>query len=598
MKPLRIANFDHSSAAGYTPLQDVLEFDYQSCALMECSRKLHEGEVDVALIPAAEYAAHGNYTSLGFGLGCHLESRFLMLYAEQPLQRLHTIYTYQGGGTGLLLLRLLLSERWRINPRIIRCQESKHREDLAENEGLLVLHDSPEECEQGAWPIAEDLVSVWHEWTGLPFIFLLWAARPESLSSEQCRQLHDRLYHCHRQRSNEAEQRYGVYNLPAEYRGDYRPDLFYHYYLEQDMIEGLNLFFSLCAKKGLIPEAEYRTTSVALSDVKKPALLKEKPIDEILEGAVSGKRLGIEQGIRLAQEASIGDLGMASEIIRRRMFSDTTLSFMYEVKESELGEVSSIQDLAEEAVEAGCHSIFIVPDKSPKRVPPIEFYEERLYGIRSCHGIPLEGIGIPRMLQIAKQSKLPIEQVVQRLFTAGLDVVPGWGGEMLIDERRRVPEVKTFSSAEWLDCVQSLHVLGLKSAAAMRLHRDDSWEDRLVHLNKVRSQQDLTGGFWFFSNIPPEVKHKAMGVEDQMRAVMISRLFLDNVPSIQEVRVASKALPRALSLCAGANAIRIRVSGARGRSVRDIVRMLKAVARYEFVFRADPIEDSIAPHVH
>jgi cyclic dehypoxanthinyl futalosine synthase len=66
----------------------------------------------------------------------------------------------------------------------------------------------------------------------------------------------------------------------------------------------------------------------------------------------------------------------------------------------------------------------------------------------------------------------------------------------------------------------------------------ESWEDRLEHLEHLRKLQDRTAGFSSFLLWTYQSDHTALGGsritnEEYLKAVAISRLYLDNVPIIR-----------------------------------------------------------------
>ena len=81
---------------------------------------------------------------------------------------------------------------------------------------------------------------------------------------------------------------------------------------------------------------------------------------------------------------------------------------------------------------------------------------------------------------------------------AGLGSIPGGGGEILVDRvRQRISPLKC-NSDEWLEVMQIAHELGLNSSATMMFGHVETIEDRIEHLQRLRDQQDESGGFTAF----------------------------------------------------------------------------------------------------
>src|SRR5205085_5190228 len=94
----------------------------------------------------------------------------------------------------------------------------------------------------------------------------------------------------------------------------------------------------------------------------------------------------------------------------------------------------------------------------------------------------------------------PVEQIIRDFASAGLGSIPGGGGEILVDRvRRRISPLKA-DTAEWMGVMDIAHRMGLASTATMMFGHVESLEDRIEHLEVVRSQQDVSLGRMGFSS--------------------------------------------------------------------------------------------------
>ena len=50
-------------------------------------------------------------------------------------------------------------------------------------------------------------------------------------------------------------------------------------------------------------------------------------------------------------------------------------------------------------------------------------------------------------------------------------------------------------ATQWLEVMQVAHELGLNSSATMMFGHVETIEDRIEHLQRLRDQQDASGGF-------------------------------------------------------------------------------------------------------
>lgn len=132
----------------------------------------------------------------------------------------------------------------------------------------------------------------------------------------------------------------------------------------------------------------------------------------------------------------------------------------------------------------------------------------------------------------------PLEQIIRDFMAAGLGSIPGGGGEILVDRvRQRISPLKA-TSDEWLEVMAVAHRLGLKSSATMMFGHVETIEDRIEHLDRLRVQQDQTGGFtafiaWTFQQENTKLKAPPVGAHEYLRTQALARIYLDNFANVQ-----------------------------------------------------------------
>lgn len=132
----------------------------------------------------------------------------------------------------------------------------------------------------------------------------------------------------------------------------------------------------------------------------------------------------------------------------------------------------------------------------------------------------------------------PLEKIIGDFKAAGLGSVPGGGGEILVDRvRQRVSPLKAMSD-DWLEVMDVAHRLGLNSSATMMFGHVETVEDRIEHLERVRQQQDKSKGFtaficWTFQAENTRLNAPTVGAHEYLRTQALSRIYLDNFPSVQ-----------------------------------------------------------------
>ena len=161
-------------------------------------------------------------------------------------------------------------------------------------------------------------------------------------------------------------------------------------------------------------------------------------------------------------------------------------------------------------------------------------------------------------IHFQKVFDLPMEELLRQFKEAGLGSIPGGGGEILVDRvRQRIAPLKAMSD-EWLGVMDVAHCLGLNSSATMMFGHVETVEERIEHLERVRAQQDATGGFtafiaWTFQPENTRLKAPSVGAHEYLRMQALSRIYLDNIPNIQSSWVTQGLEVGQVALTYGAN---------------------------------------------
>lgn len=171
---------------------------------------------------------------------------------------------------------------------------------------------------------------------------------------------------------------------------------------------------------------------------------------------------------------------------------------------------------------------------------PFDWYIAMLRHIREKYPhINIHGFSPPEFQHFAEAFEMPLREVIREFKAAGLGSIPGGGGEILVDRvRQRIAPLKCKSDA-WLEVMQIAHEEGLNSSATMMFGHVETVEDRIEHLQRLREQQERSGGFtaficWTFQpeNTVLKVQHKTSTAE-YLRMQALARIFLDNFPNVQ-----------------------------------------------------------------
>ncbi|MBE3074033.1 MAG: dehypoxanthine futalosine cyclase [Actinobacteria bacterium] len=303
-------------------------------------------------------------------------------------------------------------------------------------------------------------------------------------------------------------------------------------------------------------------------------------IRESLERADAGERITEAEALALLSGRELIAVGQAADRARARHFPGSDVTFVIDRNinytnfcitgcdfcafhrplgsdEGYLLGRDEIFTKIDETIQQGGTGIMMQGGLHPKL--DIAYYEELFGAIKDRYDITIHSLSPPEIFHIARVSRLPVAETLARLKSAGLDSLPGGGAEILVDSVRRRVSPKKLDADTWLDVMRAAHAAGLKSTATMMFGGVESRAERVEHLRRVRQLQDETGGFrafipWTFqeTNTRLQGTTSSSGV-DYLMTMAVSRIYLDNVPSIQASWVTQGLKVAQVSLSFGAN---------------------------------------------
>ncbi|MFN8391960.1 MAG: cyclic dehypoxanthinyl futalosine synthase [Bdellovibrionota bacterium] len=563
---LRVVNVAYLNSAPYRALRDVECVDYLETPPAECARMLHEEEADLALIPIAELFAHGGYHFLPFGIAARGPVESVHLFSECPIEKLEAVYVDNTSYSSASLMRILLAE---LAPRTAK-KVKLHRTAIADaiphiggTAGALVIGDLSLQLKD-KFSHRLDLAEAWNRMTGKPFVFAVWAYRPNSISSDRVRALTSAIELGLTTQEIFAREWADEHDFDRAQAERYVTERIL-YRLDEDILGGAEEFRRRGIRAHLFPDSIPDSSSI---DKNSPGrFAAARTIDALLSDSSSGLRLSMTEGMLLARRATLADLSLASDLRKQQLHSDPGVSYIVDrninytnvcnvycrfcaffraperggrtSKKSEGGYLLSKEEIGkkiEETIAAGGRQILLQGGLNPEL--GIEYYEDLFRWIKSNYPIHLHALSADEILHIAKVSHLSYDQVFDRLIAAGLASLPGGGAEILVDRvRRRVARLKS-PTKEWLEVHRVAHRKGLRSTCTMMFGVQETWDDRVLHLTKLRQLQDETGGFtafitWPFQDENVNLKRGDTTSSEYLRVQAFSRLYLDNIANIQ-----------------------------------------------------------------
>ncbi len=299
------------------------------------------------------------------------------------------------------------------------------------------------------------------------------------------------------------------------------------------------------------------------------ALAAELNIDAVIAGEA---RLSPSDAIRLYHEASMHDLGRWASAVcdrihggapgdeasggeggaRRTYVIDRNVNYTNvcsarctfcafrrdgDEKDAYTLSTEQLHHKIQELVDIGGTQVLLQGGMHPDL--PIAFYEEMLSGIKDKFpGVHIHGFSPPEFVEFVavfelggfpttapgKSHELPpevwdakLEVILKRLMAAGLDTIPGGGGEIFPEHvRRRIGPGKA-TGKEWLDVMSAGHRLGMKTSATMMFGHIEGIADRVMHMAEIRDRQDLAvknkwaGGYVSFISWPFQRENTPLG---------------------------------------------------------------------------------------
>ena len=166
----------------------------------ELNDRLADGRLDVSVISAVAYAQRsGEYELLpDLAISSDGPVRSVLLFSRRPPEALDgaRVLVSTASRTSVQLLDLLARDRWGVafttegapaeRGDLERLAAIPHDAVLVIGDGALLLGAA------NAYPFVVDLGETWRDWTGLPFVFAVWAAR-RTVDRQAVRDVHRAL---------------------------------------------------------------------------------------------------------------------------------------------------------------------------------------------------------------------------------------------------------------------------------------------------------------------------------------------------------------------------------------------------------------------
>ncbi len=310
-------------------------------------------------------------------------------------------------------------------------------------------------------------------------------------------------------------------------------------------------------------------------------------VARILEAALMGRELGVEEGLRLAQatgeelqaliavadrvrQETVGDI--VTYVVNRNInFTNICFvgcsfcAFSRTPKERDAYALT-LEQVAEKAAEAwrrGATEVCVQGGLPPNMDG--FFYRDLLRAIKArVPEIHIHAFSPMEIVYGVERTGLPLRDYLLMLKENGLDTLPGTAAEILDDTVRWRISRQKLSVAQWVEVITTAHELGIRSTSTMMYGHVETPEHWVRHLLLLRDIQKRTGCFTEFvplGFVPWNTVLYKLGkarpgptVDEHLKVHALARLLLRGW--IENIQVSWVKLGRALSqqcLQAGAN---------------------------------------------
>ncbi|MEV4433687.1 menaquinone biosynthesis protein [Streptomyces sp. NPDC049555] len=169
----------------------LLDLDLTKDTPEKLSERLIAGDLDIAPVTLVEFLRHADELVAlpDIAVGCDGPVMSCVIVSQLPLDRLDGARVALGSTsrTSVRLAQLLLAERHGVHPEYFTCPPDLGAM-MQEADAAVLIGDAALRASLHYAPRlgleVHDLGQMWKDWTGLPFVFAVWAARRDYLARE------------------------------------------------------------------------------------------------------------------------------------------------------------------------------------------------------------------------------------------------------------------------------------------------------------------------------------------------------------------------------------------------------------------------------
>lgn len=222
--------------------------------------------------------------------------------------------------------------------------------------------------------------------------------------------------------------------------------------------------------------------------------------------------------------------------------------------------IDEVEARAKELRTADITEVHIVGGVHPKH--DLDTYVEMVRRVKSqLPHVAVKAYTAVEIFYMIKREGVSVVEGLRRLMDAGMECIPGGGAEIFDEALRKKICPDKCSSEEWLAVHRAAHNMGLSTNCTMLYGHIETLEQRVDHLERLRKLQDEAPGFDAFIPLKYHSRNNRLSeagecsVEEDLRTIAISRIFLDNIPHIKAYWVSYGRNTTEMALSFGADDI-------------------------------------------
>lgn len=242
------------------------EFEVKYTIPSRCAQMLADGSADIGIIPVAAYAAiPGLRIMPDVAIASRNAVGSILLVSHFPLQKIRSVALDSSSRSSAALIQILFAKYWQRQVQFASA-EPDIETMLARHDAALLIGDPALQVDRSQYE-TWDLGEQWRGFTSKSFVYAFWAMRKGAAADADLARV-AAIFNHSRDAGLEhldtiAAEWVPRLKLSRETITSYLSQNI-HYYLDEECIAGLELFFRYAAELNILPSApELRLTQVA-----------------------------------------------------------------------------------------------------------------------------------------------------------------------------------------------------------------------------------------------------------------------------------------------------------------------------------------------